>query len=39
MGKTKRSGQKEGQNLNCKKWKKINSSHEQEERATALLTK
>jgi hypothetical protein len=27
------------QNMNCKKWKKINPSHEQEERATALLTK
>jgi hypothetical protein len=25
--------------LNCEKWKKINPSHEQEERATALLTK
>jgi hypothetical protein len=27
------------QNLNCEKWKKINPSHEQEERAAALLTK
>jgi hypothetical protein len=27
------------QNLNCKKWKKVNPSHKQEERAAALLTK
>jgi hypothetical protein len=27
------------QNLNCKKWKKINPSREQEERAIALLAK
>jgi hypothetical protein len=27
------------QNLNCKKWTKVNPSHEQEERAAALLTK
>jgi hypothetical protein len=27
------------QNLNCKKWKKVNPSHEQEEQAAALLAK
>jgi hypothetical protein len=27
------------QNLNCEKWKKVNPSHDQEERAATLLTK
>jgi hypothetical protein len=40
MGKAREAVRKKiVQNLNCEKWKKINPSHEQEERAAALRTK